>query len=254
MKHRARKRFGQNFLIDRNIVRKIVNFVPLDGKPVVEIGPGRGALTEQLAMSVEKLIAVEIDRDLVFNLREKLKTQQNIKIISDDILKIDFSQFGKKIHVVGNLPFNITSPILFQLFEQKQWIESVVLMVQKEVAERIVAQVGSADYGIMSVISQFHWEICERFDVPSTVFRPVPKVDAIVFSAKFRDFPHSDGLKTAQFHQFVKAIFAHKRKTIENNLKIFDKKLWELLKDNFDLKKRPQQISIDEIIRMIKII
>jgi len=253
MKHKTRKRFGQNFLVDPNIIEKIVAFVPNDAEIIVEIGPGHGALTEKLAEFAKQLIVVEIDRDLVAELQEKFAKHTNVKIVSADILETDFAQFGEKFHIVGNLPFNITSPILFKLFEQKQHIESATLMTQKEVAERILAKVGSSDYGILRVISQFHLEILEQFEVSKNVFRPIPKVDAIVFYAKFRAFPNSDGIETAQFHQFVKKIFAHRRKTLANNLKLFAPKSLNILREKLDTGRRPQTLSLNETIKMFQI-
>ncbi|MBL7052820.1 MAG: ribosomal RNA small subunit methyltransferase A [Candidatus Marinimicrobia bacterium] len=253
MKHRPRKQFGQNFLGDPNIVEKIVALVPQDDATILEIGPGHGALTEKLSQFAKKLIAVEIDRDLVVELQEKFKDYPNVEIRSADVLKMDLSQFGEKLHIVGNLPFNITSPILFRLFHQKKYIESATLMVQKEVTERISAKVGSSNYGVLSVISQFLLKILEQFEVPASAFYPVPKVDATVFLAKFRQLPNTEGIEISQFHQFVKKIFAHRRKTLGNNLKFFAPTLLSILRKQFDTGRRPQTLSLNEIIKIFQI-
>ncbi len=167
---KPRKKLGQHFLIDKNIIRKIVNaFSPSESDLILEIGPGKGILTEELIKFSKNLILVEIDRELVQELEKRFP---EIKIINKDILECNFAQefFANKFRVIGNLPYYITSPILFKIFDNFQLISDVLIMIQKEVAQRIVARPSSKEYGILSVIAQFYSEPKILFDVSKKCF------------------------------------------------------------------------------------
>jgi len=221
-KHVARKRFGQNFLIDQQVIADIVNAVaPRRGDCVVEIGPGLGALTEPLLKRLDHLHVVEIDRDIVARL-EKQHSPDQLSIHSGDALNFDFSLLSKQngsLHVVGNLPYNISTPLLFHLASFAHLVYDMHFMLQKEVVERMVAEPGSSDFGRLSVMLQYRFVMDWLFDVPPESFEPAPKVD----SAVIRLIPRAPGdivLKDeSRFATLVSAAFAQRRKMLRNNLK-----------------------------------
>lgn len=221
-----RKQFGQNFLIDRNILRNIVQAAELDRtKGVLEIGPGIGSLTEQLAMAAGKVTAIELDRRLIPILREVLQPLDNVEIVEGDALKMDLrrliaERFAglERVSVVANLPYYVTTPILMKLLEDKLPLEYIVVMVQKEVAERMTAAPGSKTYGSLSVAVGYYAEPSVVCTVSRGVFLPPPNVDSAVVKLKLRERPPVHVADEAMFFRVVHAAFAQRRKTLANNL------------------------------------
>ena len=217
--HVARKRFGQNFLVDRSIVDAIVGAVrPQAGDQVVEIGPGLGALTEPLLAQVDHLHVVEIDRDLIARLKKK-HPPERLSVHEGDALAFDFSTLGTHLKLVGNLPYNISTPLLFHLAAYADQVIDMHFMLQKEVVERMVAEPGSADFGRLSVMLQYRFWLEWLLDVPPDSFDPPPKVD----SAVVRLIPKPASERTARderiFEQVVQAAFSQRRKMLRNTLK-----------------------------------
>lgn len=217
--HKARKRFGQNFLQDTRIINDIVNAVrPQSGDVVIEIGPGLAAITEPLAKKLDKLHVVEIDRDIVGRLKT-LPFADKLVIHEGDVLQFDFNSVAGKKKIVGNLPYNISTPLLFRLSEVADDVADMHFMLQKEVVERMTARPKTNDYGRLSVMLQYFFEMETLIDVPPESFDPAPKVD----SAVVRMIPVKHRIGEAQdfdhFAKLVKQAFAQRRKTIRNNLK-----------------------------------
>ncbi|MFT3963092.1 16S rRNA (adenine(1518)-N(6)/adenine(1519)-N(6))-dimethyltransferase RsmA [Propionivibrio sp.] len=221
-KHIARKRFGQNFLIDAQVIGGIVAAVaPQRDDLVVEIGPGLGALTEPLLQRLDHLHVVEIDRDIVARLRQRFPADR-LSIHAGDALAFDFGSLaaaGRKLRVVGNLPYNISTPLLFHLAQFVDRVYDMHFMLQKEVVERMVAEPGSADYGRLSVMLQYRFVMDWLLDVPPESFDPAPKVD----SAVVRLIPRAPGelaaRDAARFAALVAAAFSQRRKMLRNTLK-----------------------------------
>lgn len=217
--HKARKRFGQNFLQDTRIISDIVNAVrPQPDDIVIEIGPGLAAITEPLAQKLKQLHVIEIDRDIVKRLKT-LPFAHKLIIHEGDVLQFDFHSIGGRKKIVGNLPYNISTPLLFRLSEVADEVIDMHFMLQKEVVERMVATPKSNDYGRLSVMLQYFFDMESLIDVPPESFDPAPKVDSAVVRmipvahrlGKAHDFAH--------FSQLVKQAFHQRRKTIRNNLK-----------------------------------
>lgn len=221
-----KKSLGQNFLVDLNILEKIVNSAELTSKSgVIEIGPGIGALTEQLLRKCGKVVAFEIDKRLIPILEETLAPYPNKKIINEDILKANVKEVVEKefqdykdIMVVANLPYYVTTPIIMKLLEEKIPIRGMVVMLQKEVAERMSAQPSTKDYGSLSIAVQYYTEAEIVMVVPKTVFVPQPNVDSAVVRLTVRKTPPVHVEDEQFFFQVIKASFAQRRKTLLNNL------------------------------------
>lgn len=217
------KGLGQNFLLDENVLDKIVDAAQID-EGVLEIGPGFGVLTGKLAENADKVVSVEIDKKLIPVLEYTLAEYNNVKIVEKDILKIDLhkliaDEFGEnKISVAANLPYYITTPIITTLIEEKLPIKNIVVMVQKEVAERICAAPGKKDYGAISVLCQYYTEPEIVTTVPAGSFMPPPKVDSAVLCMKLREKPAAEPADEEYFFKVVKAAFAQRRKTLVNCL------------------------------------
>ena len=254
MRHSPRKRFGQNFLQDAPVINQILQTInPQADDNLLEIGPGLGALTLPLLKRVNHLTAVEIDRDLHQYLSELPATQNKLTIISADALTIDYSQFGPRLRIVGNLPYNISTPLLIYLLPYLVHIEDMYFMLQKEVVERMAASPGTKDYGRLSVMLQYFCEVEHLFNVPPEAFNPKPKVDsAIVRLTPYRTSPFESVDKDA-LERIVASSFAMRRKTLNNNLKgtISASQLDEL---GIDSNKRPEQITIAEYVQLAKFI
>lgn len=221
--HVARKRFGQNFLVDRQVVADIVNAVaPRREACVVEIGPGLGALTEPLLQRVDRLHVVEIDRDIVARL-ERQHPPERLIIHAGDALEFDFSSVcadpAERMHIVGNLPYNISTPLLFHLADYADRVADMHFMLQKEVVERIVAAPGTADYGRLSVMLQYRFVADWLLDVPPDSFDPPPKVDSAVVRLIPRPAEQLTARSPERFASLVAAAFAQRRKMLRNNLK-----------------------------------
>ncbi|WP_210367672.1 16S rRNA (adenine(1518)-N(6)/adenine(1519)-N(6))-dimethyltransferase RsmA [Bacillus sp. REN3] len=221
-----KKSLGQNFLIDTNILNRIVDHAQLTGKSAaIEIGPGIGALTEQLARRSEKVVAFEIDQRLLPILEDTLSPYPNVKIIHSDVLKADVravieTEFAgiEDVMVVANLPYYVTTPILMKLLEEELPIRGIVCMLQKEVADRISAKPGTKDYGSLSIAVQYYTKAETVMIVPKTVFMPQPNVDSAVIRLTLHDQPPVDVVDEAFFFFVTKSSFAQRRKTILNNL------------------------------------
>ncbi len=221
-----KKSLGQNFLVDTNILHNIVEAAELSKeRAVIEIGPGIGALTEQLCRAAGKVMAIEIDQRLLPILEDTLSPYGNVEVVHGDVLKLNLKQLVanrlagyEEISVVANLPYYVTSPILMKLLEERLPLKQIVVMIQKEVADRIAAKPGSKDYGSLSVAAQFYAEAEIAMNVPASVFIPKPNVDSAVLKLSIREKPAVDVTDEELFFRVVRASFAQRRKTILNNL------------------------------------
>lgn len=255
------KSLGQNFLIDGNIVRRISEIADITDKDyVLEIGPGIGTLTEELAFNAKKVVAVEIDEKLLPILDETLQAHDNVEIIHGDILNMDIIKIidenmdGGPIKVVANLPYYVTTPIIAKLLEEESNIHSIVVMVQKEVGERIVASPGSKQYGSLSVFVNFYTYPEIGMKVPKTVFMPQPKVDSVIIKLKMKEkLPKVD---REVFFKVVKSAFGKRRKTILNALSsgelgIEKKTMREVLESlNIPTDIRAENLKIEDFIKI----
>lgn len=221
-----KKSLGQNFLIDTNVLKRIVDHAELtDDSAAIEIGPGIGALTEQLARRSKKVVAFEIDQRLLPILKETLAPYPNTKVIHEDVLKADVkgvieNELGEisDLMVVANLPYYVTTPIIMKLLEEKLPIRGIVCMLQKEVADRIAAKPGTKDYGSLSIAIQYYTEAETVMIVPKTVFIPQPNVDSAVIRLTKRKEPAVSVIDEGFFFQLIRISFAQRRKTLLNNL------------------------------------
>ena len=221
MKYVAKKKFGQNFLKDSSIIHAIIQSIqPLQDDLLVEIGPGLGALTKPLLEKTKHLFAIELDRDIV-NWMQNQYSKNNITIFNEDVLNFNFHQFDKKIRIVGNLPYNISTPILFKCIEDIKIITDLHFMLQKEVVDRMIAAPSSSEYGRLSVMLQYYFAMEDLVHVPKESFDPEPKVE----SSFIRLIPYDNYPFVAnnidQFGKIVKEAFSQRRKTIRNTLKNF---------------------------------
>ncbi len=245
MSHQARKRFGQNFLVDDQIVSKIVATIsPKKSDNIVEIGPGKGALTFPLLNHLDKLSVIEIDRDLISLL--KLKKQDKLTIYEADALKFDYGLISDNLRIVGNLPYNITSPLLFRLLLNKNQIIDMTFMLQKEVVERIVANHGSKTYGRISVMMQTFFEVESMFTVPKESFDPQPKIESAILYLKTRPKPLTENIKLLE--NIVKISFSQRRKTLKNCLKL----ILSQEQTEIDLAQRAEMLSVENFITLMK--
>jgi 16S rRNA (adenine1518-N6/adenine1519-N6)-dimethyltransferase len=230
----AKRRFGQNFLVDRNVVGQIIAAVsPQTDQTIIEIGPGRGALTSLLIEKAKQVVAIEFDRDLVAQLRSKFSASPNLELIEADALNIDFCaaiQPTEQARVVANLPYNIATAILQRLIEQRHCLTDMTLMLQREVVDRITAAAGSSDRGYLSVFVEAYCETEKLFDVAPQAFRPAPQVWSTVVNLRVRKNIAIDVKDEKLLWQVVSAGFAHPRKTILNNLREAPEAIQELLK------------------------
>ena len=226
----AKKSLGQNFLSDEGILRRISDAAKIEsGDIVLEIGPGLGALTKHLlSKDLAKLIAYEVD-DRAIDLLQKEFPDRRFELRHEDILQADLTTISKeKIRIVGNIPYYITSPIIFKLIDDRQCIKDALLLVQLEVAERLTAKPRTKAYGIPTVLTNFFGEVTYLFKVKAGSFRPVPKVDSAVIHINFErgyfqrnNLLIPDGLDMKDFQRFIRQVFAMRRKTLRNNLKAF---------------------------------
>lgn len=247
------KKLGQNFLIKRGIVDEIVHAAELTvGEPVLEVGPGIGTLTQGLAQSGADVTAIELDRRLLEVLDTTLASYDNVRIIHGDVLKLDVPTImnHKPFKVVANLPYYITTPIIMSLLESKLPIERLVVMVQKEVALRMIAKPGTKDYGALSVAVQYYTEPDIVLDVPPKSFLPAPAVTSSVIRCVLRDKPPVDVIDEKLFFRVVKAGFAQRRKTFSNTMKttgLIRDRIEELLaKANIDGQRRGETFTLQE--------
>ncbi|WP_102273317.1 16S rRNA (adenine(1518)-N(6)/adenine(1519)-N(6))-dimethyltransferase RsmA [Cytobacillus massiliigabonensis] len=261
-----KKSLGQNFLIDTNVLNRIVDHADLtEDSAAIEIGPGIGALTEQLARRSKKVVAFEIDQRLLPILEETLAPYPNTKVIHEDILKADVKGVIEKelgeitdLMVVANLPYYVTTPIIMKLLEEKLPIRGIVCMLQKEVADRIAAKPGTKDYGSLSIAIQYYTEAETVMIVPKTVFVPQPNVDSAVIRLTKRKEPAVSVMNESFFFQLIRISFAQRRKTLLNNLTngLPDGKqkkeeiLSALELADIDPGRRGETLSIDEFARL----
>lgn len=256
-----KKSLGQNFIVDSNILKRIIAHANInDRSGVIEIGPGIGSLTEQLAIVANKVVAFEIDQRLLPILADTLSSYDNIEVIYQDILEVNLQQaieehFSKNlnIHVVANLPYYITTPILMKILQQKTSIETITVMLQKEVADRMAARPNTKEYGSLSIAVQYYTEAKVVMDVPKTVFIPQPNVISSVLKLVKREQPLVEVPDEDLFFTIVQASFAHRRKTLRNNLITHFKKTYEkafieeiLLAAAIDGSRRGESLTIQE--------
>jgi 16S rRNA (adenine1518-N6/adenine1519-N6)-dimethyltransferase len=262
----SKSRLGQNFLRDHQAIRRIVAALgDCSGRTVVEIGPGMGAITRELAVTAGKVLALEVDRELAAGLSAEYSgagtdrgvgdRASNVQIETIDVLSFDFTAAavaaGQKLIVAGNLPYYITSPILLKLAENADVLDRAVLMVQREVADRVAAEPGSRDYGLLSVAVQIHGPVERLFTLPPSAFSPPPEVHSTVFRWRFAPRFQELELDREQFLKFLKQVFALKRKTLANNLRAagIDAALVvdALTNSGIDSKARAEAVSVEAL-------
>ncbi len=262
------KRFGQNFLVNRGVVERIIKaLAPRKDETIVEIGPGRGALTAPLIQEAGRVVAIEFDRQLAPNLLEQFGSNSNFELVQGDALTSDFCTAiapAQQARVVANLPYNIATAILQRLLEQRRCVTEMVLMLQREVVDRIAAPAGSSERGYLSVLVQAYCEIERLFDVAPGSFRPVPKVWSSVLRLKVR--PQTDvQFDEKLFLSVVSAGFAQRRKTILNNLRKAPAALQQLIKPrggvsiilceaNIQPQRRAETLTLAEWIRITRLL
>ena len=247
-----KKNFGQNFIVDKNIIDNIIKFSLVDKDTmVIEIGPGAGSLTTALAASSKSVLCYEIDDSLEDVLSDSLKNFDNVDIIYQDFLKANVSETLKKynydkLYVIANLPYYITTPIITKIIEDKLNVDKIVIMVQKEVGDRLKAQPGSKDYNSLSIYISYYFNVKKLMDVSRNIFLPKPNVDSIVIELSKKENKYK--LKNENvFFKLVRDSFVQKRKTLRNNLKAYDLNIIEkvLNKYGYDLSVRAENLSID---------
>lgn len=245
--HIPRKRFGQHFLSDRAMVEAIVDTIdPRPGQALVEIGPGLGAMTNPLVARSGKLTVIELDRDLAARLRKR----PELEVVESDVLKVDFhglaAAFGQKLRVVGNLPYNISTPILFHLLEVVDHVVDQHFMLQKEVVDRMAAAPGSKDYGRLSVMLQWRYEIESVLDVPPECFDPPPRVDSAI--VRMNPLPAPPGVDAALLGELVTTAFSQRRKVLRNTLgKWLDARGFS---GEVDLTRRAEEVPVAEYLAL----
>jgi len=251
---KPKKRFGQNFLQDENILNNIAKEInPQPDDAIIEIGPGYGALTKKLLPSTKNLIAIEIDNKLASNLEEKFP---QLHLINEDFLETDLSMLdsnGKKLRIVGNIPYNITSPILFKLIENNKLVKDAVFMVQLEVAKRMTANKGVKDYGILAIVLKYFTETELCFKISPNVFYPRPKVFSALVHIHFKEIINPEE-EQKSFIAVVKAAFGNRRKTLKNSLSnsIFSE--IDFSNSGIDLSLRAENLIVEDYVILTKFI
>ena len=249
--HPFRKRWGQNFLVDRNLLEKIVRTIdPKKSDCILEIGPGEGALTELIFPKVKEMVAIEIDPMLIEHLKNR-ESLKGLNIVHGDVLLQDIENLPVKnlVRVIGNIPYNITSPIIFWLIEQLHFWDDAFIMMQKEVAERLSAVVGTKAYGRFTVVvgAYLNMEYC--FTIPPDVFIPKPKVDSAIIRFTKKENPLISDEKYMRFNKLVSAAFSQRRKMLRNTLKG-----WEIhpdLQEQINFTRRPETLTIEEFVSLV---
>lgn len=258
---RLSKSLGQNFLTDKNIIDKIIDASDITSDDlVIEIGPGIGVLTAEAAEKAKKVIAIEIDKNLIPILNDTLAEYDNVEIINDDVLKVDLNQIikqanCKKVRIIGNLPYYITTPIIMGILEKGIHADSITIMMQKEVAERIKASPGGKTYGALSVAVQYYCTVENVAIVPKEVFVPVPKVDSAVLRLNIRKDKPVSLLDERMFFKCIKAGFGQRRKTLQNSLMTLGDISKEQVKASLesvgiDGIRRAETLSLEEFAKM----
>ena len=255
-----KKRLGQHFLVDHAILDQVIRIAQTEKEDVVlEIGSGLGEMTLALAHQVKKVIAVEIDQKLVAILNKKIKEFPNVEVVKSDILKVDFKPFlekeGHLIKVVANLPYQISTPLLFRFIESKEVFATFTLTLQKEVAERMAAPPGRKEYGPLSIFTQMFLDVSICFFIKPSAFFPPPKVDSAVVHMVWKEKPVIEANDEEWFKRVVKACFGYRRKTLANALKHSELTLPESVElkmeeIGIDPRRRPETLTIQEFVRL----
>jgi 16S rRNA (adenine1518-N6/adenine1519-N6)-dimethyltransferase len=250
-----KKHFGQNFLIDRNIIEKIIASIsPQDEDHIIEIGPGQGAITQYIAGQCNQLDIIEIDRDLVTQLQSDYITDESVIIHPTDALKVDLSAISTHFRIIGNLPYNISTPLLMKLIEFYPYCVDAHFMLQKELVDRICSPHGNKTYGRLSVIMQYYFTTHHLFNVKPSSFYPPPKVDSAILRLTKKERSHqANSIET--FHALCRNAFSQRRKTLRNNLKNWlAKTTIDHIERDFDLSRRAETFSPDEFITISNLI
>ena len=251
--HRARKRFGQNFLHDQSIIDRIIKSVnPKAEDHLLEIGPGQGALTSRLASVGAQLDCIELDRDLVDHLSNEYQQQDHVCIHQQDILKVDLQQIAesggnKKLRIIGNLPYNISTPVLFHLLKNHSLIKDMVFMLQLEVVQRMSAGVGDKNYGRLGIMLQYYCEVEHLFNVPSTAFTPQPKVNSAIVRLTPHEKPPIQAKDVECLQTVIRTAFNQRRKTLRNSMKTL-LSAEQLSSLSLDSKLRPENLSLADFV------
>jgi 16S rRNA (adenine1518-N6/adenine1519-N6)-dimethyltransferase len=247
--HQPRKRFGQHFLADQVVVGAIVDVIdPQPGQALVEIGPGLGAMTNPLVARCKQLTVIELDRDLAARLRKR----PELNVVESDVLRVDFAalaaEAGQKLRVVGNLPYNISTPILFHLLEAVDHVVDQHFMLQKEVVDRMAAAPGNKDYGRMTVMLQWRYAIESVLDVPPESFDPPPRVDSAV--VRMQPLPLPEGIDAGLLGELVTVAFSQRRKILRNTLgRWLDERGFT---GNFDTQRRAEEVPVAEYLALVR--
>jgi 16S rRNA (adenine1518-N6/adenine1519-N6)-dimethyltransferase len=249
--HPFRKKWGQNFLADRNLLDKIVRTIdPKKSDSILEIGPGEGALTELIYPIVKEMVAIEIDPMLIEHLKNR-ESLKGLNIVHGDVLLQDIENLPVKnlVRVIGNIPYNITSPIIFWLIEQLHFWDDAFIMMQKEVAERLSAVVGTKAYGRFTVVTGAYLNMEYCFTIPPDVFIPKPKVDSAIIRFTKKENPLISDEKYMRFNKLVSAAFSQRRKMLRNTLKGWD--IHPDLKKQINFTRRPETLTIEEFVTLV---
>ncbi len=259
-----KKRLGQHFLADRNIINKMIRMAHVDENDVIlEIGPGLGEMTIGLARKAKKVLTVEIDRNLVEILKKKVMDYPNVEVVKGDILKVDFNRLlhheKNPVKVVANLPYQISTPLLFRFIESRQLFSTLNLMLQKEVAERLVASSGGKEYGPLSIFVQMVSNLSLLFFVKPTAFLPPPKVESAVIQISWKEKPAVEVSDEEWFKKVVKGCFGYRRKTLTNALKhsglpIPSEMDQRIKKIGLDPQRRPETVTIQEFAHLAEVL
>jgi len=249
VRHLPRKRFGQHFLTDDSVIGAIVDAInPRPGEAVVEIGPGLGAMTDPLVGRCERLTVIELDRDLAARLRKR----PELNVVESDVLKVDFpalaTQASQKLRVVGNLPYNISTPILFHLLDAVDHVHDQHFMLQKEVVDRMVAAPGNKDYGRLTVMLQWRYDIESVLDVPPEAFDPPPRVDSAV--VRMQPLPDAAGVPQALLGELVTVAFSQRRKLLRHTLgRWLDERGFS---GAFDVQRRAEEVPVADYLALVQ--
>lgn len=249
MNHKARKRFGQNFLHDLVLIGRIIDVInPKQGDNLIEIGPGQGALTFPLIERCKKMTAIELDRDLVKFLNLTV-SPEHLNVISQDVLTVDFTSFGEKLRIVGNLPYNISTPIMMHLLKAGLDVLDMHFMLQKEVVDRLAAESGTKQYGRLSVVTQYCCDVLPLFDVPPESFNPAPKVMSAIVRLVPKTLSQAERELLPLLQSVTKQAFSMRRKTLRNNMKGL---LTDADFDQLALEPtcRSEQLSVNDFVKM----
>ncbi len=254
---RSRKRFGQHFLTDETVLEQLVAAIGISPQDhFIEIGPGRGALTQYLVALANQVDAIEIDRDLCDYLKTQFHDVKNLNIYNQDVLKFNWSTLVKSKsnqRLVGNLPYNITTPLLFKLFKLNQYVKDMHFLLQKEVVDRLTAPAGSTEYSRLTVMAQYYAQLTPILYVDADAFTPPPKVQ----SAFLRIVPYSElpyqALDLTMFEEIVREAFTHRRKTLANSLRKYFTSV-QLEQLNIDPACRPQQVTVENFVKISNIL